>query len=193
MTTDSDQNKKRLFVTFSCRHKIEKASFFAQLLYGNKIKRNKNFLYLPHNCNVEIAKMNNTIKHEGTIERIEGGIAYVKIIQLSACSGCHAKSACSIADQQEKIIETVCSGYDLKPGDRVWVNGSEAMSREAIRLSVIYPFFCLFGMLCIAYALSVNELLSGILSIGVLIPYYIVLYFRRSKIKKDFIFTLEKV
>lgn len=136
--------------------------------------------------------MNNTIKHEGIIERIESGIAYVKIIQQSACSECHAKTICSIADQQEKIIETVCSGCDVKAGDRVYVVGTEIMSRKALRLAVIYPFFCLFGMLCITYALSVNELLSGILSIAVLIPYYTVLYFRKNKIKKDFIFTLEK-
>lgn len=136
--------------------------------------------------------MNNTIKHEGIIERIENGIAYVKIIQHSACSGCHAKAACSIADQQEKVIETVCSGCDIKAGDRVFVVGTETMSREALKLAVIYPFFCIFGILCITYALSVNELLSGILSIAALIPYYTVLYFRKSKIKKDFTFTLEK-
>ena len=29
--------------------------------------------------------MDNTIKHEGIVERIENGIAYVKIIQHSAC------------------------------------------------------------------------------------------------------------
>lgn len=89
--------------------------------------------------------MNNTIKHEGIIERIENGIAYVKIIQHSACSGCHAKAACSIADQQEKIIETVCSGYNIKAGDRVFVVGTETMSRKALRLAVIYPFFCLLA------------------------------------------------
>ena len=136
--------------------------------------------------------MDNTIKHEGIVERIENGIAYVKIIQHSACSGCHVKAACTIADQQEKIIETVCSGCNIKIGERVFIVGNETMSRKALKLAIIYPFFCLFGILCIAYAFSVNELLSGILSIIALIPYYTVLYFRKSKLRKDFIFTLEK-
>ena len=65
--------------------------------------------------------MDNTIKHEGIVERIENGIAYVKIIQHSACSGCHVKAACTIADQQEKIIETVCSGCNIKIGERVFI------------------------------------------------------------------------
>ena len=130
--------------------------------------------------------MDNTIKHEGIVERIENGIAYVKIIQHSACSGCHVKAACTIADQQEKIIETVCSGCNIKIGERVFIVGNETMSRKALKLAIIYPFFCLFGIL------SVNELLSGILSIIALIPYYTVLYFRKSKLRKDFIFTLEK-
>lgn len=136
--------------------------------------------------------MNNTIKHKGIVERIEDGIAYVKIIQHSACSECHAKAACTVADQQEKIIETVCSGCNIKIGDRVFVVGSETLSRKALKLAVIYPFFCIFGILCILFAFSINELLSGILSIAALIPYYTILYFRKNKLKKDFIFTLEK-
>ena len=141
--------------------------------------------------------MDNTIKHEGIVERIENGIAYVKIIQHSACSGCHVKAACTIAGKvlefiKEKIIETVCSGCNIKIGERVFIVGNETMSRKALKLAIIYPFFCLFGILCIAYAFSVNELLSGILSIIALIPYYTVLYFRKSKLRKDFIFTLEK-
>ena len=136
--------------------------------------------------------MNNTIKHKGIVERIENGIAYVKIIQHSACSGCHAKAACTIADQQEKIIETVCPECNIKTGDRVFVVGNETLIRKALKLAVIYPFFCLFGILCISFAFSVNELLSGILSIAALIPYYTVLYFCKSKLRKDFVFTLEK-
>ena len=107
------------------------------------------------------SKMDNTIKHEGIVERIENGIAYVKIIQHSACSGCHVKAACTIADQQEKIIETVCSGCNIKIGERVFIVGNETMSRKALKLAIIYP-------------------------------YYTVLYFRKSKLRKDFIFTLEK-
>lgn len=137
--------------------------------------------------------MDNTIKHEGIVERIENGIAYVKIIQHSACSGCHVKAACTIADQQEKIIETVCSGCNIKIGERVFIVGNETMSRKALKLAIIYPFFLSFSAYFALHTLfSVNELLSGISSIIALIPYYTVLYFRKSKLRKDFIFTLEK-
>jgi len=47
-----------------------------------------------------------TIIHPGIIERISGEKVFVRILSQSACSACHAKGACSVADAEEKIIET---------------------------------------------------------------------------------------
>ena len=54
---------------------------------------------MPRFCNVEITNMSESINHNGIIEKIDGGTVYVRIIQQSACSGCHAKSMCTLGLQ----------------------------------------------------------------------------------------------
>ena len=80
-----------------------------------------------------MGKKDTHVKHEGTITQIDGTTVYVRIIQHSACAGCHVQSACTAADRSEKIIETTCYIPDLYVGQQVWVVGNEAMSNEALR------------------------------------------------------------
>ena len=87
-----------------------------------------------------MGKKDTHVKHEGTITQIDGTTVYVRIIQHSACAGCHVQSACTAADRSEKIIETTCYIPDLYVGQQVWVVGNEAMSNEALRLAFLYPF-----------------------------------------------------
>ena len=42
------------------------------------------------------------VQHEGIVKSISTQTLEVSIISHSACSGCHAKSACGIADMKEK-------------------------------------------------------------------------------------------
>ena len=44
------------------------------------------------------------VQHEGIVKSISTQTLEVSIISHSACSGCHAKSACGIADMKEKVI-----------------------------------------------------------------------------------------
>ena len=60
-----------------------------------------------------MGKKDTHVKHEGTITQIDGTTVYVRIIQHSACAGCHVQSACTAADRSEKIIETTCYIPDL--------------------------------------------------------------------------------
>ena len=43
------------------------------------------------------------VQHEGIVKSISTQTLEVSIISHSACSGCHAKSACGIADMKEKV------------------------------------------------------------------------------------------
>ena len=48
---------------------------------------------------------NNTIKHLGIVENIQGSHLSVRIVQTSACAACSAKGHCSSADSKDKIID----------------------------------------------------------------------------------------
>ncbi len=45
------------------------------------------------------------ISHPGIIEEVSKDKVFVKILSMSACSACHAKGMCSVAEVAEKIVE----------------------------------------------------------------------------------------
>lgn len=136
-------------------------------------------------------KMTKMIEHKGLVRRISDDHVEVMIIQKSACAGCHAKSACSASDMAEKIIEVTYTGNDLKPGDEVTLIGSESMGWKAVGYAFLLPFIVLLTTLIVATELLENELTAGIVALGILIPYYLILYCFRNRMRKKFSFTLK--
>ena len=65
---------------------------------------------------------NNTIKHLGIVENIQGSHLSVRIVQTSACAACSVKGHCSSADSKDKIIDiidTAAASYQV--GENVMV------------------------------------------------------------------------
>lgn len=138
--------------------------------------------------------MTNVIKHKGTVESINGSLVKVRILQTSACASCNARGLCSSAESKEKIIEVYDTTNSYKPGDPVMIYGTTSMGIRAVIIAFVIPFVILLITLFAAMSFSSgNELLSAFLSLLILVPYYIVLYFLRNKIKKDFSFTLKPI
>ncbi|MEG1587319.1 MAG: SoxR reducing system RseC family protein [Bacteroidales bacterium] len=113
------------------------------------------------------------------------------IIQNSACSACHAKSACTASDSAEKIIEVPYFSNDLQIGQQVTVVGSKTMGWKAVWYAFILPFLLLMAVLTVITETTGNELWAGLLALAVLVPYYLILYILRNKMKSNFTFTLK--
>jgi len=132
------------------------------------------------------------IKHKGKVVKVDEAAIYVEIIALSACASCHARSACTLADMQEKIIEIKKRPGDAKyhTGDSVSVVLEQSLGYKALLLGYLIPFIILVASLFILIELTANEGLSALISIALMIPYYLSLYLRRDKLKKTFDFRL---
>ena len=133
-----------------------------------------------------------TISHEGVITKITDDTLEIKITALSACAACHAKSACTMSDQAEKIL-TVPRPEDQEFHlfQKVNVTMTVAQGNKAAVLAYLVPIVLLLAVLFICLGLGLGEGLSAIISIVALIPYYIVLYLRRDKIKRQFEYRIE--
>jgi len=116
----------------------------------------------------------------------------VTIVNESACSSCHAKGACTMADLKEKEIEISRFNGKYSPGEEVIVIFREAQGFQALFYGYVLPFLVVFITLIVTYSVTNNEILAGLLSLGILIPYYITLYFFRDFLKKVFKFELEE-
>ncbi len=139
--------------------------------------------------------MTDTIKHLGTVESIEGTHIRVRIVQTSACSSCTAKSYCRSSESKEKLIdiyESDASAYHV--GQSVTIYGTMSMGMRAVFLAFGVPFIILIIALFVTYSYTGgNEVLSGIAALASLIPYYIIIYFCKDKLKKKFSFTLKPI
>ncbi|MCP4218121.1 MAG: SoxR reducing system RseC family protein [bacterium] len=134
---------------------------------------------------------NRMVHHDGTVIECRENMVKVKIISLSACAECHAKSMCNAADMQEKIIDAFAL-EPLKEGDEVTLQMEEKLGWIALFYGFILPFIVLVCVLFTTHLLGGSEIQSGLLGLGSLVPYYLGLYVFRKKIEKDFVFKAEK-
>ena len=111
---------------------------------------------------------NNTIKHLGIVENIQGSHLSVRIVQTSACAACSVKGHCSSADSKDKIIDiidTAAASYQV--GENVMVVGETSMGMQAVALAFIIPFVLLIFTLFLFMALIENELYAALLSLEI--------------------------
>ena len=137
---------------------------------------------------------NNTIKHLGIVENIQGSHLSVRIVQTSACAACSVKGHCSSVDSKDKIIDvidTAASSYRV--GEKVMVIGETSMGMMAVVLAFIIPFILLIFSLFLFMALMENELYSALLSLAILIPYYFILWLNKTRLKQKFSFTIKPI
>ncbi|WP_317165145.1 SoxR reducing system RseC family protein [Draconibacterium halophilum] len=132
------------------------------------------------------------IRHKGYIKAIKATSLTVNIVSQSACSTCHAKGACTVSDYQDKEIEvSEYKGY-YTVGDEVTILFKQSKGFTALTWGYVIPFFVVLGTLIIALEITGDELKSGLLSLFILVPYYITLYFFRHLLKKVLKFELEE-
>lgn len=137
-------------------------------------------------------KMSERIEHSGFVTRIEGKNIQVQIIQMSACSSCHAKGACSAADMDEKFVDVESTDDTLRVGDQVNIVGESSTGLLAVLLAFVIPFMLILTSLFFLRNIVPNEAVSGTVSLALLIPYYIILSLFNKKLKRKLQFRIEK-
>ena len=137
--------------------------------------------------------MSESISHNGIIEKIDGDTVYVRIIQQSACSGCHARSLCTASESKEKIIEVPDYSGQFHVNEEVQICGQSSLGMQAVLLAFIFPLIIVVAAVATGSSMQWKETTSGLAGLLLLVPYYCILYFLRDKLKKRFIFTLKKL
>ena len=137
--------------------------------------------------------MTDTIKHQGTVENIEGRHVQVRIVQTSACASCSAKSFCSSSDSKEKLIDIYeTDTSSLRIGQEVVICGTTSMGMRAVGLAFVVPFVILIAVLFLLYKLTGgNETVSALGALLMLLPYYLILYFMKKSLRRRFSFRIE--
>jgi len=138
------------------------------------------------------AAMENSIRHEGIVESIEGEHIRVRIIQHSACSVCKVASHCTASESKEKVVDVYNSRHtDLHIGDAVTISTSVHSAGKALLLGFGIPLILVLATIAILLATGLDEGLTAIIALGTLVPYYLILWILRNHIAKTITFTIE--
>ena len=131
------------------------------------------------------------IRHQGVVDSIDGQNVIVRITQSSACGGCQARNICRAAESKDKLVEVHCADAgSFNVGQVVTVAGAESLGMKAVAFAFGLPLLLLIAALITAIAVTGSERVGAISALGILVPYYIVLFLLRERIKKDFQFRI---
>lgn len=122
--------------------------------------------------------MTNISRRSGVIHATSDGEVVVRIEQFSACSGCHARGACTSADQADRFITVHTqdsTAYSV--GDRVVIEGKDRVGRLAVLLAFVLPIILLMGVCAIGINwIGLGESLSILLALTAIGSYFLVLH-----------------
>lgn len=135
----------------------------------------------------------NKIEHEGIIQSISSETLEVVINSHSACSGCHAKSACSMAEVKQKIITVTKPAGNFQTGEKVMIYASTGNAASAVVLAYVFPSVLILTAIFILGKTGHSELYAAVASLGVLAIYFLTLYLFRKKIGRHIKFSITKI
>jgi len=135
-------------------------------------------------------KNSGIINHDGIVKKIDDKSVIVSISSSTACSGCHAEGSCNMSGIEEKIIE-VTGRYEVRPGDKVTILMKQSSGFAALFLGYVLPLISVISVLITLIALQVSELFAGLISLFILIPYYLILFLFRKRVNEKFTFMLK--
>lgn len=132
------------------------------------------------------------ISHIGKIVEITPEMTIVEIISSSACSACHAKGVCGVSEEQVKLIGVPTDPYTLRNvGDEVLVVLRRSMGLKAVWISYVIPLLILMILILSLSPVIGNEAYAGLIAIGAVALYYLVIYLLRGRLSKDFVFYIK--
>lgn len=131
------------------------------------------------------------VTHTGIVKEV--GIKGIKvgIVVISGCASCQIKGSCNMSEQTDKELEIECDPYLFTVGQHVIVRLKASQGMNALFLGYLLPFFVLLTVMIIATKATKNEGLVGLISLFSLVPYYLLLYVFRNRIKKKFTYVVQ--
>lgn len=130
------------------------------------------------------------ISHEATVRSVEQDSVTVSLSPGVSCSGCMAERSCGMTGDSDRVIK-IDGSFDIHPGEKVEVSIKESQGYMALFLGYLLPLILVITTLIIFSIQHAGELVSGLASIGILIPYYIILWICRRFVGKKFSFNIK--
>lgn len=144
-------------------------------------------------CKVKtlVRNMREKIKHPGVVCFVGEGCVDVRIVQTSACSSCKVASRCNSAESKMKTVRVnVNDASAYAVGDTVVVGANHAVGLRASLYAYLLPLLLMVSMLVAVILLTGSEGAAALSAIGVLLPYYLLLWLLSGKMGRSLRFEI---
>jgi len=132
-----------------------------------------------------------TIQHAGVVSRISNGEAVVSLTDNINCEGCKARGACGVSESNDKEIMVPIGDSKIEINQPVTLSLAKGLGMKAVFWAYVFPFILMVTTLMIC-SIFMSELIAGVASLAVLIPYYAMLSYLTPVFKKKFQVSLLK-
>lgn len=134
----------------------------------------------------------NEISHTARIIEVTPEFTVVEIVSSSACSSCHAKGLCGVSEEQVKTISLPTDPYsEYNIGDEVEVCLKKSMGLKAVWISYVIPLLILMILILSLSSVTVHEVYTGLIAIGGVALYYLIIYLFRNRLARDYVFYIK--
>lgn len=123
--------------------------------------------------------------HQGVVSRIDGDSVVVSLDGNVHCETCRAKGACGISDSPSREVEILDSGGSYRLNEPVQVVLKRDLGHKAVFWAYVFPFLLMLLTL-LGASLFYAEWVAGVLSVLVLVPYYLMVYVLRNYFRSTF-------
>lgn len=133
----------------------------------------------------------NYIEHDGIVSNISNGNVEISLKGNFHCEACNAKAACGVSESTAKIVEIQNDERTFEMNESVVVGMQQSLGLKAVFWGYVFPFILLFTVLVVSSAF-LEEWVAGLLSLFVLLPYYLLLYYNKELLRKAFTLSVYK-
>ncbi|MBD1262375.1 SoxR reducing system RseC family protein [Maribacter polysiphoniae] len=130
--------------------------------------------------------------HSGVISKKDNGSLIISLDENVHCESCRAKSTCGISESGSKEVEISSTDESFALNEQVNVILKKGLGLKAVFWAYIFPFLLMVLTLMVS-SLFLKEWMAGILSLLILVPYYLLLYVLRNVFKKTFKISVVKI
>lgn len=132
------------------------------------------------------------IEHPGVVEGVCNQQVLVRVKSRTACGDCKSKSYCGLQEVDDKVIKITSEQPEkYETGQNVIVTLKESLGYKALLIGYLFPLIILVLMLVLMMLITGNEPLSALTAVMVMVPYYILVYVFRKRLRQTFKFHIK--
>ncbi len=138
--------------------------------------------------------MSDIVYHQAKVTAVASDAVDVLLEKGSACATCYNRGACSSLDNKNVVyhIETK-NAQNFYVGEMVTIGISVNSGLKAVVLAYIIPLILLLVVCFLLQIWIKSELWQILITLGVIVVYYVLLGTQKHRLNQKFTFTIDKL